>query len=216
VNRFPFTLLALAICSSSYSGSCAAAGAASLGTVGKTYEIEEPDLLEHIENELTAMQEDGRMLEQQEQFKQNAQRSVERPKGVQLPRANESRAYYYDPSITAEADVLDHLDRVIYPAGTVINPLEYVSLPAPLVFFDGDDKKQSAWVHELIKDDPQQFMALMTNGPVIDRMTEWNLRLYFDQRGQYVRKFGIEALPAVVRQEGYVLRIDEIAIETTP
>jgi conjugal transfer pilus assembly protein TraW len=210
VNRFPFTLLALAICS------CAAANGASLGVVGKTYEIEEPDLLEHIESELTAMQKDGRMLEQQEQFKRNAQKSVERPAGVHLPRASASRVYFYDPSITAEADVLDHLDRVIHPAGTVINPLEYVSLPTPLVFFDGDDKAQSNWVHELIKDEPQQFMALMINGPVIDRMTEWNLRLYFDQRGQYVRKFGIEALPAVVRQEGYLLRIDEVAIEATP
>jgi conjugal transfer pilus assembly protein TraW len=34
-------------------------------------------------------------------------------------------------------------------------------------------------------------------------------RVYFDQQGLYVRQFGIRTVPASVRQEGHVLRIDE-------
>jgi conjugal transfer pilus assembly protein TraW len=55
----------------------------------------------------------------------------------------------------------------------------------------------------------------MTNGPVIERMQQWNIRLYFDQHGRYSAQLGIKALPAVVRQEGERLRIDEIVLEAS-
>lgn len=186
-----------------------------LGTVGKTYEIAETDLVAHIQSELRAMQEDGRLEEQQQLMRERAQQTVKRPPGVSLPRAKESRFYHYDPSVTTDFDVVDHLGNVIYVAGTTVNPLEYASLNTPIIFFDGDDKMQAAWVRDFLGDTPDRFVPLMTNGPVIELMQEWNIRLYFDQHGRYAEQFGIAALPAVIRQDGLLLRVDEVSLEKT-
>ena len=186
-----------------------------LGTVGKTYEIEETDLIAHIHSELTAMRDDGRLTEQQQLMKQRAQATVKRPPGLSLPRATESRVHHYDPSVTTDVDVIDHRGNVIYPAGTTVNPLEYTALTTPLVFFDGDDAVQTRWARELLGDAPDRYVPLLTNGPVVQLMQQWNVRLYFDQHGRYADQLGVRALPAVVRQEGLLLRIDEIALEKT-
>lgn len=186
-----------------------------LGTVGKTYEIEEADLIAHIHSQLTAMRDDGRLAEQQQLMKQRAQATVKRPPGLSLPRATESRVHHYDPSVTTDYDVIDHLGNVIYRAGTTVNPLEYTTLTTPIVFFDGDDAVQTRWAREFLGDAPDRFVPLLTNGPVVQLMQQWNVRLYFDQHGRYAGQLGVRALPAVVRQEGLLLRIDEIALEKT-
>jgi conjugal transfer pilus assembly protein TraW len=189
------------------------ATAEDLGVVGKTYELAETDLIEHIQAELAAMQDDGRLAEQQQELRERARASVRRPPGRALPRAAKSRFFHVDPSVTTDYDVVDHLGNVIYVAGTRVNPLEYTSLSTPIVFFDGDDAEQTTWARELLGEAPDQYVALMTNGPVIELMQAWNIRLYFDQHGRYSEQLGISALPAVVRQQGLLLRVDEIALE---
>jgi len=191
------------------------ATAEDLGTVGKTYEIAETDLIAHIYSELAAMRDDGRLAEQHQQMKKRAQATVARPPGRHLPRATEPRVYHYDPSVTTDYDVIDHLGNVIYRAGTTVNPLEYTTLATPIVFFDGDDAVQARWVRETLGDAPDRYVPLMTNGPVVELMQQWNVRLYFDQHGRYAEQLGVTALPAVVRQEGLLLRIDEIVLETS-
>ena len=193
----------------------AIAVAEDLGVVGKTYEIAETDLVAHIQGQLRAMQADGRLIEQQQLMRERAQASVRRPPGRVLPRASESRFFHVDPSVTTDYDVVDHQGKVIYTAGTRVNPLEYTSLTTPIVFFDGGDPQQTTWVRDFLGKAPDRYVAVMTNGPVIELMQAWNIRLYFDQHGRYSEQLGISALPALVRQEGFLLRIDEIALEKT-
>ena len=38
------------------------------------------------------------------------------------------------------------------------------------------------------------------------------VRLYFDQGGNLTNKFGIKAVPAVVEQEGKMLKVREVAL----
>lgn len=191
----------------------AAAASEDLGVVGKTYEIAETDLVDHIQAELRAMEADGRLAEQQQLMRERALASARRPPGRTLPRANVSRFFHIDPSVTTDYDVVDHLGNVIYTAGTTVNPLEYTTLSTPLVFFDGDDEIQATWVREFVGDTPDRYMPLLTNGSAIELMQAWNIRLYFDQHGRYSEQLGITALPAIVRQEGLLLRVDEIALE---
>ena len=47
----------------------------------------------------------------------------------------------------------------------------------------------------------------------MELMKSWKLRLYYDQEGVLVRKFGITAVPAIVSKEGQRLRIDEVLIK---
>jgi conjugal transfer pilus assembly protein TraW len=191
----------------------AAAVTEDLGVVGKTYEIAETDLLEHLQDQLRTMEADGRLAEQQQLMRERALASARRPSGRTLPRATESRFFHIDPSVTTDYDVVDHLGNVIYTAGTTVNPLEYTSLSTPIVFFDGDDTKQATWVRAFLGDTPDRYVALLTNGSAIELMQAWNIRLYFDQHGRYSEQLGITALPAIVRQEGLLLRVDEIALE---
>lgn len=193
--------------------SSAVVAAEDLGVVGKTYEIVETDLLEKIHAELAAMEADGRMAAEQQRMKERAKAFVHRPPGALLPRATESEVYYHDPSVTTEFDVVDQNNTVIYPAGTVVNPLDYVSLTTPLVFFDGDDELQADWVRAFLGNEADNYVPMLTNGPVIELMKTWNTRLYFDQHGRYAAQLGITALPAVVRQEGSQLRVDLVAVE---
>ena len=191
------------------------AAAEDLGVVGKTYAIAETDLLTVIQRQLQAMAADGRLEKAEQDLKARAEAYVNRPSGRHLPRAIEPRVYYHDPSVTTAHDLIDHRGQIIHPAGTTINPLDYVSLTTPLVFFDGDDETQARWVRALIERTPDRYVVLMTNGPVIERMQAWQIRLYFDQHGRYTERLGIRALPAVVRQEGARLRIDEIVLEAS-
>jgi conjugal transfer pilus assembly protein TraW len=184
-----------------------------LGVAGKTYEITETDLVDYIQSELRSMQADGRLAEQQQRMRERVQATAKRPPGRTLPRANVSRFFHIDPSVTTDYDVVDHLGNVIYRAGTTVNPLDYTTLSTPIVFFDGDDEKQATWVREFLGDTPDRYVALLTNGSVIELMQAWNIRLYFDQHGRYSEQLGITALPAIVRQEGLLLRVDEIALE---
>lgn len=184
--------------------------AESLGTFGKTYPIKEEDMLVAMMAKLKEMEASGELAKKQQEMVEKAKASTNRPKGFSLPRASELHTHYYNPEVTMEEAIRDGDGRILYPPGTKANPLDYISLSRQLVFFDGDDEKQKAWVYQLIKDEPYAYKTILTNGPVIDLMKEWEIRLYFDQSGVYSDKFKLTSLPAVIRQEGRLLRIDEI------
>ncbi|KXS30377.1 MAG: Type-F conjugative transfer system protein TraW, partial [Candidatus Gallionella acididurans] len=44
----------------------------------------------------------------------------------------------------------------------------------------------------------------------LDLMRKWKIQVFYDQGGTLTRRFGITHVPAIVRQEGKRLRIDEL------
>ncbi|MEX0914723.1 MAG: type-F conjugative transfer system protein TraW [Wenzhouxiangellaceae bacterium] len=194
--------VALSVCSS-------ALLARDLGVVGPVYPIAEQDMLATIEQRLTALKQSGDLTRLEEDAKARYQAYVERPEGVHLPRAKKTRTYYVDPGITVPYDITDHEGRIIHPAGTTVNPLDHITLSKQLMFFDGDDPVQVEWARSMIDSNPLRLKPILTNGPVLELMDEWKLRLYVDQRGQLVEHFAIQAIPAVVSQEGKRLKVVE-------
>ena len=183
-----------------------------LGVVGPVYPIAEQDMLLTIEQRLKSLEESGELARIEEDAKARYRAYVERPKGVHLPRAKKTRTYYVDPSLTVPYDIRDHEGRIIHPAGTTVNPLEYLTLSKQLLFFDGDDPIQAEWARSILGKYPGQIIPILINGPILTLMEEWHIRLYFDQRGQLTQYFGIQAVPAIVGQEGLILRAREISI----
>lgn len=179
--------------------------------VGPVYPIAEQDMLLTIEERLKSLEKSGELARIEEDAKARYKNYVERPEGVHLPRAKKNRTYYVDPSITVPYDITDHKGRIIHPAGTTVNPLDHITLSKQLMFFDGDDPVQVEWARSMIKSDPLRLKPILTNGPVLELMKEWQLRLYFDQRGQLVEQFGIQAVPATLSQDGTKLKIVEHA-----
>ena len=187
-----------------------------LGVVGPVYPIAEQDMLLTIEQRLQALEESGELARIEEDAKARYRAYVERPKGIHLPRAKKDRTYYVDPSLTVPYDIRDHEGRIIHPAGTTVNPLDYITLSKQLIFFDGDDPVQLEWARSMIDNDPLRVKPILTNGPVLMLMKEWQMHLYVDQWGRLVKQFGIRSIPAMVTQNKNRLKVVEYGLDNQP
>ena len=183
-----------------------------LGTHGRVYAIEENNLLKVLLSRAQAEMDSGQWDTRVEEWRKQAKQQANRPKSIHLPRATKTTSHLYDPSIIVPKDIVDTSGRLIHPAGTKANPLNYISMTRHLVFIDGDDRDQVDWMRELIETEPDRYKVILTKGAVIDLMKEMNRRLFFDQQQIYTEKLAIKSLPALVYQEGLFLRIDEVAI----
>ena len=183
-----------------------------LGIVGPVYPIAEQDMLLTIEQRLKALEESGELARIEKDAKARYRAYVERPEGVHLPRAKKNRTYYVDPSLTVPYDIRDHEGRIIHPAGTTVNPLDYITLSKRLLFFDGDDPLQIEWARTILGKYSGQIIPILTNGPALTLMKDWEIRLYFDQHGRLAERFGIKSVPALVSQDKKQLKVDEISI----
>jgi conjugal transfer pilus assembly protein TraW len=186
-----------------------------LGQVGKVYPIREQSLLDAIYQKLDAKQKDGTLAKLQEEFKQRVVTYVNKPTPVDgLSRTVNERTFYYDPSVTIDADLKDGNGNILYPAGTKVNPLDYFTLSRKYVFFDAEDKEQVAWVKNFIANEKSTPRLILVKGEIKSTMESFGNTIYFDQRGFLVNKFHIEQVPAVVQHEpnSPYLRIDEIRI----
>lgn len=181
--------------------------------VGPVYTIAEPDMLQTIRKRLQTMSKDGELARIEKNAKARYKAYAQRPVGVHLPRATKTRVHYIDPTLTVPYDIKNDQGQILVPAGTGINPLDYITLSKQLVLFDGDDPAQVAWAHALVTKYPSNTKPILTTGPVISLMKHWRMRLYFDQHGHLVARFGVRALPAVVTQDGLRLKVKEIRLK---
>jgi len=182
--------------------------------VGPVYSITEPDLLKTILGKLQEKQRSGELARLQEEAKQRSIHAIEHPTPVPgLSKTAKTRTFYYDPSITVTRNVIDPTSgKLLVPAGTRVNPLDYVSLSKKLFFFDARDKDQVKEAEGLIRSLGGRVKPILTGGSYMDLMRQWKRKVYYDQQGTLVKKFGIEHVPAIVSQEGKMLRIDEVLL----
>lgn len=184
-----------------------------LGTIGLTYGIAEPDLLQSFQARLERAEANGELATVEKELKARYAAYAQRPQGISLPRAQASRHHYFDPAVRFSEAITDHEGKELWPAGTVVNPLDYITLSQQWLFFDGDDPEQAQWAHDYIERNPGRVRPILTRGAVVKLMEQWQRRLYFDQGGRYCQRLGVKALPSLVTQEGKMLRIDEIVVE---
>ena len=187
--------------------------AADLGTLGPTYGIAEPHLLELIAQRLRDKQRSGELQRLMQEAQARGVESVKSPAPVAgLRTTRTARSYYVDPSFTLERNIVDAEGRLLFPAGTRKNPLEVVSMSKRLLFFDARDRRQVAQARELIARYDGKVKPILTAGSYLELMKTWQMPVYFDQQGTLVRRFGIRQLPALVSQDGRRLRVDELAL----
>lgn len=191
---------------------CSQAMAEDLGVAGPVYPIAERSLLEVIAERLEGLRDSGELARLEQDAKRRFEDYVREPRGVDLPRAVEYRVRHDDPSITVPYEIRDHRGEVIHAAGTVVNPLEHVTLSRRLLFFDGRDAEQVDWARSLHVSASGRVKPILTRGSPVELIKAWGTWVYFDQRGYLVERFGIEALPAIVSQDGTRLRVEEMAI----
>lgn len=182
-------------------------------TIGPTYPIVEKDMLEEIERSLREKERNGEIARLQNEAIERSKRSIENPAYVDLPRATRARTFHYDPSIRVQDTIYDHEGRVVAAAGTLVNPLTYVSMSQHLLFFDGTDPVQVAMVNQLHAHYGEQVKLILTKGQPLEMTRQRKAQVYFDQGASLIRKLGISAVPTLVSQEGMLLRLDELEVK---
>ena len=191
-----------------------AARAEILGAIGPTCPIAEQHLLEFITARLQEKERSGELRRLQEQARDRATATVNNPPPVPgLRKADSARTFYFDPSVKLPQNVLDERGRILYPAGTVKNPLDVIAMSKHLLFFDGRDPRQVKRARELIELYNGRVKPILVGGSYLQLMKSWQMPVFYDQQGLLVRKLGIAAVPAIVSQEGARLRIDELVIQ---
>lgn len=187
------------------------ARAEDLGVIGPVYTIREPSLLDVILAKLRAAAASGELDKLQQEARAKAQREIEQPVAVSgLARTTHPRRFYYDPSVVVPYPVTDATGKVIVALGTTVNPLDTVSLTRPLLFFDAGDAAQLTRAQALLREQQGKLKLILTGGSYLDLMRRLQRPVYFDQGGLLTTKLGIHQVPALVSQDGKLLRIDEI------
>lgn len=191
-----------------------------LGKRGNSFEIVEQAFLEMIAEKGEQLERSGRLAQEQQKMQQIAESRIKNPSVVSnIVKATKNRKYYHEPLYRLEEDAVLPCGKILYKAGTTVNPLEHMDLERRIFFIDGRDKSQVKWLLSTMKDkevldtDTLEEKIILIGGSPLDIAEKIGREVYFDQHGgEITSKWGIKAVPAVVEQEGKKLRIEEIKI----
>lgn len=184
-----------------------------LGTFGEVFSIQERNLIEVIQAKLLKLQGEGKLEEYNQQVQKKVKNQIERPTPVKgIVHTKTPRTFTFDPSITVTNDLKDTHGVVFHHRGDRINPLKMRPMTKPLLFIDGDAPLHLTWGLMMLKTYPLAKIILV-NGPPLQIMKDLGMPVYFDQFGRITKKLGITQVPAIVSQDGDVLKIEEVNVD---
>ena len=172
--------------------------AADLGTWGDLWPVAEPDMLTVIESRLQTLAQSGEMDKKMAEFKARVVRNSQRPPAVEgITRAVRYERRWFDPSVRVDKALADDRGNVFAQAGQVFNPLDVVPFNETLLFINGDDAEQLAWVQRQ-KPDTLITRIILVQGTIPQTSEKLDSRIFFDQNGVLTTRFGISQVPARV------------------
>jgi conjugal transfer pilus assembly protein TraW len=151
-----------------------------------------------------------------------ARERVETPAPViGIRRTAKQEVHSYDPTYVLDEDIYLPDGKLLHLAGTRVNPLDHMDWSGKLVFIDATDSTQVAWLkNQNYKQNTEESEAQQTSamkivlvaGKPIELENELQTNVYFDQSGELTTKFNIRQVPAIVEQDGKILKITETYI----
>ena len=206
------------------------------GKRGAIFEIKEEGFVAMMQRKLKGVN----LAEHEQRMQDLARQRVEEPTPVfGVTRARETVSHSFDPSYVLGEDVFLPCGKLLYPAGTRVNPLDYMEWGGRMVFIDGRDSTQMAWAKDnyltteaFDKNGPKLPQGLddqnegntanrsissdtkiiLTGGRPLELERELEHPIYFDQFGELTGRFNIGHVPAIVEQDGKYLKVTEINI----
>lgn len=173
-----------------------------LGVVARIYPISEKDMEEYLKEK--AAQVDPGWIKSQ--IAATARKAA--MPDFHLPGATETRVKHIDPSIVVTEDIKDHLGNVLYAKGTVVNPLDHVFLTKAYIIINGREEEQIRFANEF----KEPKMVLLTEGDPFAVEQKLGKEVYAATL-PVLQRFEIGHLPAVVTQEGRLIRVEEVALK---
>ena len=169
-------------------------------------------MLEAIQEKLTGWAEEGdKLARMEEEYRSRVVASINHPSGLVIPKAQHEASHYFDPTIITTEDIRGAEGELVIPAGQTINPLDQMPLTKSLLFIDGDDAAQVAWLQQRLTLEPRAVPVLVA-GSWLELRQRIQRPVYFDQQGFMTGRLGIRAVPSQVYQEDRRIRIDEVAL----
>ncbi len=191
---------------------CVCAEVRDFGVFGSTFPVFEKNIINVLKDKMNS--EAGRKLLGiiEEKHKLIAKEKHYIPKAVHgLKPTKTKNSYVFDPSISLSNDLSDHQGTVFYKAGTLLNPLDTMTLTKSYVFIDGTRPKQIDWVKKMI--DEKEVIIILVDGDPLKIMKDHEIEVFFDQDGEMTNRFQLMHVPCVMEQEGKKLRITELTEE---
>lgn len=178
-------------------------------TLGVTYRIAEPDIVEEIQKRADGFDWEKEKAKITARYETNMDGS--KPL-VTLPRVEVSREFFVDPSITVNEDVIGSDGKVAVPKGATVNPFSIMNFSKSFIAFDPSDAKQvllaQRWTRER---GPVMLLATHLPAPTKGKPTLAQMmgQSVYPLSPELVERFGIVAVPSFVQQQGLLLRINE-------
>jgi conjugal transfer pilus assembly protein TraW len=185
------------------------------GVMGHSYSVKEQSFLLMIKNRLAEIDIE---LEQQK-MQETAIKYIKSPKRVNhINKATENKIFYWDPSYMIIEDILLPSGEVLHKKGKIINPLDYMDFDRIMLFIDGEDKSQIAWLKDRLAENHKlQNRIILIAGRPLELQEELQAlngagTVYFDQLGVLTSKMGILSAPSEARVEKKLIRIEQFDI----
>jgi conjugal transfer pilus assembly protein TraW len=196
------------------------------GKKGHLYQILEQPFLEMID-------ERGKKVDiaaERKKMEKIARDRIENPKPVgKLTPARKGRIFYHDPTYVLKKDIILPCGKLLYRAGTSVNPLEKmreygIGFDRRLYFVDAREKAQLDWLKQELKrnrkakskEEREELeeieKIILVGGSPLKLEKKLSRSIYFDQGGVLVKKFGIKHSPALVLEDGSMLKIEEFKL----
>lgn len=182
------------------------------GKNGASFEIKEEGFLSMIYRKLEKVD----IEQEQKKMQELVRKKIEEPDPIEgIVKAEKNRSFMYDPTYILPDNVYLPDGKLLYFAGTRVNPLDHIELDKKLIFIDGRDKSQIEWFKMQVEDGnaSENDKLILVAGRPFDLEKELSREVYFDQHGSLTGKFEIKAFPATVEQNGKVLKVQEVALE---
>jgi len=181
------------------------------GTLGTTWAIAEPDLLDMIHARLHALEESGELAALNRKFVEAARETIEHPRPVAgITPATADRQWLFDPTVTLADDIRDTHGNLLAAKGQRFNPLHVVAMAHAFAVIDGDNSDEIAWA--LKQGAPDKVWIVLVKGSPTERMNALKRRFWFDQDGVITHRFGIVHTPALISQKDDVIAVHEVAL----
>ena len=186
------------------------------GNRGANYPVAEESILLMFQKKLGALD----LTKEEERMRRVAEERVKNPAPVSgIVPAKETREFWHDPTYILTEDAVLPCGRVLYRAGTAVNPLDYMDLDRRLFFVDGREEKQVEWLKSRLLPDSSsgenkiEDRIILVGGSPVELQDKLGFEVYFDQAGELTTRFGIKGSPALAEQDGKSLKIVEVALD---
>lgn len=179
--------------------------------LGPTYNIQETDAVEAIQNKLLAMEKSGELEKLKTQAKNRIEGQILEPAPISgINTVEKSGVRYFDPTFVLGEDIFDHEGNRIAAKGTRVNPLDVMPVRKKLFFFDGRSEAQIALADKLARTYGSDFTPILTAGSWVKTSEKLQQAVYFDQLGKMSTRLTVTSVPSLVSQEGSRMRIEEM------